>query len=273
MKTFRSRVLAAVLLAAVATAIGALLGAARTGEAASKVAPRNTQPPTISGTTSVGQTLTANRGTWTGTEPIRYTYAWRRCDQNGGSCSTVSGATESTYELKQVDADNTLRVRVTATNADGSDNATSVPTAVVKATPAPPATGCPNDKSANVDIANVTSPARLNIDRQEVSPSVVLRSTQQITARIHITACSGKNVQGALVYVTTVPFNQFTTPPEAQTGADGWATLQMNQLGGFPAARQQQLLVMFIRARKSGEDVLGGISNRRLISFRVDLSK
>lgn len=42
--------------------------------------PSNTTPPSISGTTQTGQTLTANPGQWAGTQPITYAYQWRRCD-------------------------------------------------------------------------------------------------------------------------------------------------------------------------------------------------
>lgn len=260
-----------VLGAALVLAAG-LAVLADTGGAAQQVVPRNDAPPTISGTPQEGSTLTATTGRWSGTEPITYTYSWRRCDSNGDSCSGISGANKPTYTLKKVDVGNTLRVRVTAKNKDGSTNATSVPTAVIRTAPAPPppASGC--NGNAPIPVASISLPERLAIDGQSISPSVVGRSTRTITMRFHV-SCRGKAVQGALVYAPAVPFNQFTNPAEAATGADGWATVTMTQLSGFPAARSQQLLVVFARARKPGENVLGGISTRRLVSFPVDLRR
>ncbi len=101
---------------------------------------------------------------------------------------------------------------------------------------------------------------------------MVGRSSQTVTVRAHV-SCNGKPVQGALVLAEAVPFNQYTRPTEAATGADGWAQLTMTQLSGFPAAGRQQLLVVFFRARKSGENLLGGVSTRRLVSFPVDLRR
>ncbi len=78
-------------------------------------APVNTQAPTISGVPRQGQTLTANRGQWTGAGPITYAYQWQRC--SGTTCSNISGATQQTYLLVSADVNRTIRVRVTATGA------------------------------------------------------------------------------------------------------------------------------------------------------------
>jgi hypothetical protein len=75
------------------------------------------------------------------------------------------------------------------------------------------------------------------------------------------------------VYATTVPYNQYSVPPEGKTGADGTVTLTMAQRSGFPAARHQELLVVFVRARKPGEPITGGISTRLLVSFPVSLRR
>ena len=47
------------------------------------------------------------------------------CGGNGNACHDISGATAQNYQVKSDDAGNTLRVRVIAGNADGSNTATS----------------------------------------------------------------------------------------------------------------------------------------------------
>ena len=261
------------LLALLAAGAVTVLAIAGFSQAAGSAAPSNQSPPTISGKAQEGQTLTASTGTWSGS-PTSYAYQWRRCDQNGGSCSNISGATDKSYALKKIDVDNTLRVRVTAKNADGSATATSVPTGVVTAAPTPPPTtqnGCPTSGSGTLAVSSVSAPARLPVDAQAASPSTITRSTTDVTLRFHVVACSGRPIQGALVYATPVPFEQFDVPAEVTTDSSGWASVTLHQAARFPASPRQQLLAVFVRARKPGQPLLGGISTRRLVSFPVNV--
>jgi hypothetical protein len=121
----RTTIWTALAVLGVAGAIGA--GGAL---AASQAAPANTAPPTISGTPAVGQTLTANDGTWSNS-PTSFAYQWLRCNGGGNSCVNVANGTQKTYTLVGADAGHTMRVKVTATNADGSSSAQSAQTATV----------------------------------------------------------------------------------------------------------------------------------------------
>jgi len=267
------------------TLVGSLVLAlamlAGVGAAASQVAPKNTQPPLLSGTPEVGQTLSASTGTFSGTAPITYVFRYGRCDKNGGGCFYTGSTTQNTFKLTSDDLNHTVRVRVTATNKDGTDSATSAPSPVIKKASGggggggggtPTAKGCPSGVGP-VNVSQTVVPARLNVDRFSVNPDPVGGSTRSIQVTIHVSNTCGQSVGGAVVQVLAVPFNQFSDPAEAPTDGGGNVTVTMNRLSGYPAARRQALLVLFVRARKTGDPILAGISTRRLVSVGVDLNR
>lgn len=134
----RWAIAAVVVLATVA--ICALVAPSDKGVAAPATPPTNTAEPTISGRTEQGRTLTASTGSWTGTGPISFVYQWVRCGADGGrpdggDCAIVSGATSRNYRLGGSDVGFRMRVRVTATNAEGSRTAASNPTSTVEGPP------------------------------------------------------------------------------------------------------------------------------------------
>lgn len=93
--------------------------------------PSSSAAPTITGTTTDLQTLTAHHGTWSHT-PTSYVDQWQRCDSSGGGCVAVPGATAMTYALRDNDVGHAFRVVETASNAGGSGApSTSLPTAPV----------------------------------------------------------------------------------------------------------------------------------------------
>jgi Ig domain of plant-specific actin-binding protein len=96
------------------------------------VRPSNLSAPTIAGAPVRGVSLTAAPGTWSGTPPPSFSYRWERCRSDGTRCSSLSGATRTTYTPTGKDIGRALRVRVTARNTAGTAVAFSKPTAVVQ---------------------------------------------------------------------------------------------------------------------------------------------
>ena len=56
--------------------------------------PVSTKDPSVTGSAAVDSTLEVDAGTWTGEQPITFTFRWLRCDTNGNNCVELSGATD-----------------------------------------------------------------------------------------------------------------------------------------------------------------------------------
>lgn len=244
---------------AVGAVFGAVFGQPASGQAASTAVPKNTKLPTISGTATVGSTLTASAGNWSN-NPTSFSYRWKRCDTSGNTCA-LTGGTGKIYTVTSADIGHTIRVTVKAANSSGAAYATSAQTAVV------PTSGCPAG-SGTVQVADVNLPAQLELNVGSISPTVVRRSTSSIQLSFTVTACGGRPVQGASVFATAIPYNQFAAA-SATTGSNGVATITEAQLSGFPASRHQELLVVLARAAKPGQPLNGGVSTRRVVSFHA----
>src|SRR5581483_8167204 len=89
-------------------------------ETVAGVAPSNTLAPSVLGLDITGQTLTANEGVWSGTEPITYSFQWQRCSKAGTECADIAEQTGTSYVLRNEDAGHTIRVLVTAKNVAGA---------------------------------------------------------------------------------------------------------------------------------------------------------
>jgi hypothetical protein len=241
-------------------------------------APRNTFLPSIGGTTAVGQTLFASLGGWTGTFPIAYAYEWLRCGTEGGTatgagCSAIAGGTGSQYTPVAADVSQRLRVRVTARNSVGTANAISNPSAQVLSTapgPTPPAPGpslppgaiqLPGGK-VSIPVTSVSPPERLVAGEIDFVPDVVRSRQQPIVLRIRVVDTRGYAVRDALVFARSTPLVT-SSPAEVRTGRDGWARLPLTPQADFPLDGRS--VQFWIRVRKQSDELLAGVSNRRLV--------
>src|SRR5205085_2001278 len=171
-------------------------------------------------------TLTADPRSWKGSKPIQFTFRWRRCDKNGGSCADISGATGQSYTLTSADVGNTLRVVVTGQNSGGSSSSTSDPTAVIRAKPASPPPGpagaikLPNGQTS-IPVTSVSPPDHLLVDQIRYTPTRIHSRNVPLVARFHVMNEHGFVIRDALVYAVGVPFDRLSKAPETVTAVDG----------------------------------------------------
>jgi hypothetical protein len=231
-----------------------------------RFAPRNTSPPSLSGSAVVGQTLTGDAGRWDN-GVMSFVLRWQRCNSAGGACSTISGARNVRYTLTSADLNNRVRFVVEARNNRGSATAVSPVTDVVKEAGPAGAIKLPSGETS-VPVASVSLPQRLIISAVKFEPSVVRSRAEPLVGRFRVTDTRGFVVRDALVYAIGVPPNRVSLTGEGVTAQDGWATITYQILPRQPIARGAQI-TFFVRARKPGEDLLAGVSARRLVSLRV----
>jgi len=115
------------------------LGAQRSGRAGNTdlrlfldMGPTNTAAPAITGTATMGSTLTCSNGTWTGA--TSYTREWLR------DGTAIGSATGTTYVSTLADVGKSITCRVTAVGADGTNRATSAGLTVTAASSLVPGT-------------------------------------------------------------------------------------------------------------------------------------
>ena len=230
-----------------------------TGTIGAGSAVTNTALPVVTGTLVSGQTLSVSTGSWS-VSPTSYGYAWQRCDSAGSNCAWIPGASGRTYVLAAADVNHRLRAFVSASTGSGTGSIYSGLTGTIAA-----GVGTSTVAGA-VSVSAVSLPNRLVISRAAFLPSR-LKSRNTFVAQFRVTDSSGHPVVGALVYAIALPYGWISSAPEVQSGADGWASIQMRPTANLPLKRGA--VVMFVRARKPGDSLLAGVSTRRLVQVGV----
>ena len=209
----------------------------------------NTSPPFISGTTVVGQTLTATPGVWTGIATVNGN--WQR---NGVD---IIGARLLTYTLVQDDAGNTSNItyKETATNTAGSANATSNQIAqILDATW--------NDFKTTLSITDTTINSAMNtytITRKSISATASLGAYPMVggTATTHSRNLYNAADADAAKRITWAGAITHNSNGVQGNGTNGIGNTFINQLNEFPT---NFTIILYSRTNQVRSEVeFGGI--------------
>jgi hypothetical protein len=233
----------------IAAAYSSLVGPIATGLVYATAAPK------LSGSAEAGGDLRTDEGEWAVT-PQAFAYRWLRCNRNGRICRPIKGAAKPAYKPVAADVAHALVAEVTAkvgsTRQVSLSSATTPVVAEGDSLPAG-ATALAGGRYS-VPIESVALPARLVVAGAKLAkPS---------TLDVKVTDSRGYAVRGALVQVVA-PYGWVAAAKETATGKDGTASFALTAKPGHPP-----VIVLYVRARKAGDDVLAGVTASRLVSVR-----
>ena len=206
-----------------------------------------TGAPTISGTSQVGETLTANTSGVVdadGLSNVQYEYQWLADN------SDISGATNATYTLVAADEGKAIKVQVSFTDDEGNEESlTSAATGAVSAAPTPnsPATGAPTISGtaqvgetltantygvADADgLSNVQYEYQWLADDTEIADATSLTYTltdseesKTISVQVSFTDDDGNEESLTSAATGAVAGAQPTEPPDKPTGLEATAS-------------------------------------------------
>ena len=227
-------------------------------------APVNTSIPLVGGTALVGSLATVQPGSWTGRQPISFSYVWFRCNNAGGECAAI-GALGRSYRFTASDVNHKIRVNVSARNAVGSATVLSSESAVV-AVPLPAGAIRLGTGEISIPATSVPGDQRLIVSRVAFTPNPVTTRARPLTVRVRVMDSRNYVVRDALVLVRATP--RVTTGGRLLTATDGWVTFRLQPLAGFPL-RKQGNVQFFVKAYRSGDPSLGGVAGYRLVQVRT----
>jgi hypothetical protein len=213
-----------------------------------------------------GSVARVDQGTWTGRQPISFSYQWLRCNSQGGDCVPIAGATGRNYRLATADVNHRIRFNITARNALGSLTVMSGESAIVTE---PLPAGAMRLPSGEISIPATSVPRteRLIVSQVAFSPNPVTGRTRVLTVRVRVKDTRGFVVRDALVFVRSTP--RVTTGGDRQVATiDGWVTYQLVPNANF-RARTGYNVQFFVKVYRAGDPALAGVAGYRLVQVRT----
>lgn len=169
--------------------------------------PANVSLPVISGTTTVGETLTATNGTWSNA-PSSYARQWY------ADAVAIAGATGSSYELTEAEEGAEITVGVIATNVVG-DSAEAVSAAVgpVAAAPVPDTTpdAFAFTDATDAELSTVTTSNQLTLAGTDTNAAISITGGEYQVGAGSWTSASGTIAPGSLFRVRLTSSASYST--------------------------------------------------------------